>query len=141
MYKTSYVCDCCGAEMTPLPWYTLSLSTQSLCIQDQVTWHYCEDCWKDVKKALTKKNESNNLEKVVEELKEENKKLKKDAKWYEQFFMSIYMAFMNNLFGKQTGYGFTTTSSKEKTADDESSVGCYCENSDKNLNYKWAWEI
>ena len=43
MYKTSYVCDCCGTEMT-LPMYTLSLNTQSLCVQDQTSWHYCSDC-------------------------------------------------------------------------------------------------
>ena len=46
MYKTSYVCDCCGAEMT-LPMYTLELSTNSLCIQDRASWHYCDNCWEN----------------------------------------------------------------------------------------------
>lgn len=80
----------------------------------------------------------------MKELKEENKKLKKDANWYEQFFMSIYTAFMNNLFCEQTGYGFTNTNTtnEEKVIQREPfisngpfSVGCCCENID-SLDYK-----
>jgi len=43
MHKTMYVCDCCGKEMQS-PMYTLELRTNSLCIQDRVSWHYCSDC-------------------------------------------------------------------------------------------------
>lgn len=143
MYKKSYVCDCCGDVMTS-PMYTLELSTNDLCMQDQTAWHYCGDCWRYVKKTLTKKNESNDLEKAVEELREENRKLKKDAAWYEQFFISIFNAFLNSIFCKQTGYGFTTASSNKEetiqsklTDDGPFSVGCCCDDAYKDsLDYK-----
>ena len=144
MYKTSYVCDCCGKEMHH-PMYTLELKTDSLCIQDQVSWHYCNDCWGYIKKGLTKKNELSDLEKTVEELKEENKKLKKDASWYKQFFTSIFTAFMNNYY-KDTGYGFTTTtttSGGEKiiqakpAGDGPFTIGCCCDDIYKDdLDFK-----
>lgn len=145
MYKTTYACDCCGKEMT-LPMYTLELNTNSLCVQDRVSWHYCDDCWEYIKKSLIKKNELNDLEKTMEELKEENEKLKKDARWYEQFFTSIYMAFLNS-YHKNTGYGFTTTTTtnegetiqrKPFISNGPFSVGgCCCENTNKDsLEYK-----
>ena len=43
MYKTIYECDRCGKEMQS-PMYTLELKTNSLCVQDQAGWHYCNDC-------------------------------------------------------------------------------------------------
>ena len=144
MYKTTYICDCCGKEMKE-PMYALELRTNSLCIQDRVGWHYCNDCWGYVKKGLIKKNELSDLEKIVEELKEENKKLKKDASWCEQLFIPIFTAFMNNYY-KDTSYGFTTTtttSDGEKTIQAKPmgngpfTIGNCCENANKDdLDYK-----
>ena len=95
MYKSTYVCDCCGNAMM-LPMYTLKLKTNSLCVQDRVEWHYCDDCWGYIKKSLTKKNELNDLEKTVEELKEENEKLKRDANWYQEFWLAMFKAAQKN---------------------------------------------
>ena len=117
MYKTSYVCDCCGKEMQS-PMYTLELRTNSLCIQDQVSWHYCNDCWGYIKKGLTKKNELNDLEKTIEELKEENKKLKKDASWYQEFWQAMFKAAEKNkekYTYSSSGIPYTISTSGEKT--------------------------
>ena len=130
MYKTSYVCDCCGAEMAPLPTYTLSLGTQSFCIQDQVTWHYCEECWENIKEALTKGKDPNILKKTVADLKEENKKLKKnneklkeEASWYQEFWLAMFKAAQKN---------------REKCAVySPFAMECCCENTNKDsLGYK-----
>lgn len=133
MYKTSYVCDCCGAEMT-LPMYTLNLSTQSLCVQDQTSWHYCNDCWKYIKKSLIKKNELNDLEKTIEELREENKKLKKDASWYQDFWLAMFEAAVKNkekCTYSSPYYTSCTSDGKPYTA------GYCCENTNKDsLDYK-----
>lgn len=129
MYKTAYVCDYCGKEMT-LPMYTLELKTNSSYIQDRVSWHYCEDCWEDVKKALTEKNESDNSERTVEELKEENEKLKREASWYQEFWLAMFKAAQKN---------------REKYADNSPYIPnpnspfteCCCESADKDsLEYK-----
>lgn len=131
MYRTAYICDYCGKEMET-PMYILSLNAQSFYFykQDQVTWHYCEDCWEDVKKALTKKNEPNILKKTIEDLKEENKKLKEDASWYQEFWSAMFKAAEKN---------------REKYADNSPYMpntnspftGCCCESADKDdLDYK-----
>lgn len=94
MYKTSYICDCCGAEMASLPAYTLSLSAQSFCIQDQVTWHYCDNCWEKIKDRLVGRD-SENVEKLKEEidrLKEENERLQSTVDWWN----SIFVVLINN---------------------------------------------
>lgn len=146
MYKTIYMCDCCGKEMT-LPMYTLELRTNSLCIQDQVTWHYCNNCWGYIKKSLTKKNELNDLEKTVEKLKEENKKLKEDASWYQEFWSAMFKAAQKNRekYTYSSPYmTYTVNTSGEKTIQAEPAGdgpftvgGCCCENVDKDsLDYK-----
>ena len=101
MYKTAYVCDCCGKEME-VPGYTLELRANSFNFyaQDRTSWHYCEDCWEDVKKALIKENEPNILKKTIEDLKEENEKLKKDIRPYENLFNLVLKAFAEGLYGK-----------------------------------------
>lgn len=132
MYKTAYVCDCCGKEME-IPGYTLELRTNSFSFykQDRISWHYCEDCWEDVKKVLTEKNELDNLEKVVKELKEENEKLKREASWYQEFWLAMFKAAQKN---------------REKYADispympntNNPFTECCCESADKkeDLDYK-----
>lgn len=145
MYKTSYICDRCGAEMM-LPIYTLELSARSFCVQDQVTWHYCEDCWKDVKKALTE-NEPNVLKKTIEELKEENEKLKKDASWYQEFWLAMFKAAQKNrekyvYSSPYMSYTVSTNGEKtiqaEPTGDGPFTARCCCEYADKkeDLDYK-----
>lgn len=141
MYKTICECDRCGKEMQS-PMYTLELRTNSFCIQDQVDWHYCNDCWEYVKKDLTKKNnELNDLEKIKKELKKEN-----DVIWLREFWEAIlksaiqekknvmysspYMLYIINTNGKK--------SIQVKSAGDELFIAEYCcENINKDsLNYK-----
>lgn len=120
MYKPEYVCDCCKKIMDK-PVFILNLSSRcDASTQDQYTWHYCEECWPKVKEMLNGKSD-------FEELKKENEKLKKDASWYEQFFTSICMAFLKSYY-KNTGYGFTTTTTASKESNGPFSVGCCCEN-------------
>lgn len=148
MYKSAYyICDRCGAEMAPLPTYTLNLNAQSFYFykQDQVTWHYCEDCWEDVKKLLIE-NEPNVLKKTIEELKEENEKLKKDASWYQEFWLAMFKAAQKNRekYAYSSPYMSYTVSTKgEKTiqaepaGDGPFTVECCCENTNKDsLDYK-----
>ena len=88
MYKVVYICDCCGAEMKK-SLYTLHLQSNSNSIQDRMTWHYCVDCWEDVKKRLTlTKSEIDNLilKKAVAKFKEANKEWDQVIKWYEPLF-------------------------------------------------------
>ena len=131
MYKTAYVCDCCGKEME-VPGYTLELRANSFNFyaQDRTSWHYCEDCWENVKKALTKENEPNILKKTIEDLKEENEKLKREASWYEEFWLAMFKAAQKN---------------REKYAHispympniNNPFTECCCENTNKDsLNYK-----
>lgn len=124
MYKTAYVCDYCGKEME-IPMYTLELKTNSLSfyVQDRVSWHYCEDCWEDVKKALTEKNN-----KDIEQLR-------KDNEWYKKFFMSMYESFMDSLFN--TAVTTTTVSDEKITCNGPFTEKCCCESADKDdLDYK-----
>lgn len=119
MYKSIYVCDCCGKEMQT-PMYTLELRTNSFCIQDRVSWHYCNDCWGYVKKNLTKKDKIDDLEKTIEELKKENDTLKNDAAWCRDFWEAIFKS------AKCTDYGpFTTitTSDEEKITQGKPIIG------------------
>jgi hypothetical protein len=123
MYKTSYVCDCCGKEMT-LPMYTLNLSTQSFCVQDQTNWHYCEECWPKIKETLNGKSDS-------EELKKENEKLKKDVQQYENFFNLVLKAFAEGFYGKswaETGDSLKCSSGQENGL---FSAGCCAEDINK----------
>lgn len=146
MYKSIYVCDCCGKEMQT-PMYTLELKTNSFCIQDRVSWHYCNDCWGYAKKNLTKKDELSDLEKTIEELKKENDILQKDAAWSRKFWEAIFKAAAKQE-KKDVTYSSpyictTVNTSGEKTiqakpmSDGPFTVGCCCENTNKDsLNYK-----
>lgn len=129
MYKTSYVCDCCGKEMT-LPMYTLNLSTnaQNFCIQDQVTWHYCSDCWDKIKDQLTgcKSENDEKINKEIDRLKEENELLQSSVDWWN----SIFILLVNNAIKQE----------KEKEKDTKLvTCNCYCEdiiNKERYLNFK-----
>lgn len=86
MYKEVYTCDCCGVEMQR-PLYTLDLKTINF--QDQTAWHYCADCWENIKKRLTlTKNELDDLalEKAIERFKEANKDWDNAIRWYGPLF-------------------------------------------------------
>lgn len=134
MYKTAYVCDCCGKEME-VPGYILELRANSFNFyaQDRTSWHYCEDCWENVKKALTKENEPNILKKTIEDLKEENEKLKREASWYEEFWLAMFKAAQKNRekYADISPYMPNTNSPF-------SDCGCCCESADKkeDLDYK-----
>jgi hypothetical protein len=132
MYKTSYICDCCGAEMASLPAYTLSLGTQSFCIQDQVTWHYCDNCWDKIKDRLVGRD-SENVEKLKEEidrLKEENERLQNTADWWN----SIFVVLINNAIKQEKEKRSTTYTTNN---DGPFTTGCCCENTSKDsLNYR-----
>lgn len=147
MYKSIYMCDCCGKEMQT-PMYTLELRTNSFCIQDRTAWHYCNDCWGYAKKNLTKKDELSDLEKTIEELKKENDILKKDATWSREFWDAVFKTAAKQE-KKDFTYGspymtYTINTGGEKTiqarfAGDRFSttVGCCCENTNKDsLEYK-----
>lgn len=146
MYKSIYVCDCCGKEMQS-SMYTLELKTNSLCIQDRAAWHYCNDCWGYVKKNLIKKDEISDLEKTIEELKKENDILQKDAAWSRKFWEAIFKAAAKQE-KKDVTYNspymsYTISTSGEETiqakpmGDGPFTVGCCCENTNKDsLNYK-----
>lgn len=148
MYKSIYVCDCCGKEMQT-PMYTLELRTNSFCIQDQVSWHYCNDCWGYVKKDLTKKKELDDLvlEKAITRFKEANKEQDKATKWYELLF-ALALDESAQQEKKDVTYSSpyictTVNTSGEKTiqakpaGDGPFTVGCCCENTNKDsLNYK-----
>lgn len=145
MYKSIYVCDCCGQEMQS-PMYTLELKTNSLCIQDRANWHYCNDCWGYIKKSLTKKKELDDLEKTVEELKKENDMLKNDAAWSREFWDALFESARQekkNVTYSSPYICTTVNTSGEKTiqaepvGDGPFTVGCCCENTNKDsLNYK-----
>lgn len=125
MYKSEYVCDYCGKDMGNSPEFTVMFKSNGLAVYEPKEWHYCEECWSKVKKKLANQDDS------IEELKKENEKLKKDAKWYENFFSLILNAFINGFY-KDTGYGFTiTTTNKEDKLSE-----CCCENTNRDsLNY------
>lgn len=152
MYKSIYVCDCCGKEMQS-PMYTLELKTNSFCIQDRTSWHYCSDCWGYVKKDLTKKNEVSDLEKTVEELKKENDILKKDAAWSQKFWEAIFKAAAKQEKKDATyippymSCTVSTTSDEEKITQGKpiindrfsTTVECCCDSVYKDdLDYKWS---
>ena len=132
MYKTAYVCDCCGKEME-VPGYTLELRANSFnfYVQDRFSWHYCEDCWEDVKKTLTKENEPNILKKTIEDLKEENEKLKKEASWYQEFWLAMFKAAEKNREKYAHISPYMPNTNNPFTE-------CCCENADKkeDLDYK-----
>ena len=147
MYKTTYVCDCCGKEMQS-PMYTLELKTNSFCVQDRAGWDYCNDCWEYVKKRLIlKKSELDDLEKTIEELKKENDMLKNDAAWSREFWEAIFKAAAKQEI-KDVKYNspymsYTISTIGEETiqakpvGDGPFTAGCCCENTNKDsLNYK-----
>lgn len=149
MYKTTYVCDCCGKEMQS-PMYTLELKTNSFCVQDRAGWHYCNDCWEYVKKRLIlKESELDDLvlEKAVARFKEANKEWDKAINWYKLVF-----AFALNESAQQEKkdvtysspyYTYTVNTGGEKTIQAKPigngpfTTGCCCENTNKDsLDYK-----
>lgn len=80
-------------------------------------------------------------------MKEENKKLKEDASWYQEFWLAMFKAAEKNkekytYSSPYTSYTISTGGEKTiqaKSAGDRFSttVGCYCENTSKDsLNYK-----
>lgn len=131
MYKPKYVCDYCGKDMGNSPEFTVMFKSNGLAVYELKEWHYCEECWSKVKKKLANQDDS------IEELKKENEKLKKDAKWYENFFSLMLNAFVNGFYG---------TSQKEKDklleccCDQKNgpfTAGCCIENINKDsLEYK-----
>jgi len=110
MYKPEYVCDYCGKDMGDSPEFTVMFRSNSLAVYEPEEWHYCKDCWEQVKKTLINKDDK------VEELKKENEKLKKDAKWYENFFISMWNAFTNSFYG--------TSQKKENNCCGPFTAGC-----------------
>lgn len=149
MYKTTYVCDCCGKEMQS-PMYTLELKTNSLCIQDRAGWHYCNDCWGYIKKRLTlKESELDDLvlEKAVARFKEANKDWDNAVKWYGPLFAlalaeSIQQEKKNVTYSSPY-YTYTVNTNGEKiiqakpASDGPFTAGCCCEDTNKDsLDYK-----
>ena len=53
MRKEVYICDRCGANLENFPPYSLKLT--ALTVQEQVEWHYCHSCWKNIKDVLNGK--------------------------------------------------------------------------------------
>lgn len=147
MYKTTYICDCCGKGMQ-IPMYTLGLSTNSFCVQDRASWHYCNDCWKEIKNRLVGRD-SENVEKLKEEidrLKKENKRLQSTVDWWNAIFISLTNDAIRQEKEKRSSSPYTTytiNSGGEKTiqaepmGDGPFTIGCCCENTSKDsLNYK-----
>lgn len=139
MRKTVYTCDYCGKDMGNSSEFTVTFKSNGL--YEPKEWYYCKECWSKVKKKLTNKKDN------VEELEKENEKLKKDARWYENFFTLMWNAFAESFYGKNCSERFTTKttviSNEEKIiqakpmGDGPFTVGCCCENTNKDsLDYK-----
>lgn len=121
MRKTVYTCDYCGKDMGNSPEFTVMFRGNGLAVYEPEEWHYCKDCWEQVKKTLINKDDK------VKELKKENEKLKKDAQWYENFFNSMWKAFAESFYGKNWA-------EIEDSSDQESSLfkmGCCTEDINK----------
>lgn len=151
MYKSIYVCDCCGKDMGNSPEFTVKFKSNTLAVQEPGEWHYCCKCWGQVRTLLsTKKNELNDLvlEEAVARFKEANKEWDRAINWYKLLF-----AFALNESAQQEKkditysspyYTYTVnTGSGEKTiqakpvGDGPFTIGCCCENTNKDsLNYK-----
>ena len=57
MRKTVYVCDHCGKDMQNSPEFTVSFKSNTLAVQEPGEWHYCNNCWGQVRTFLsTRKN-------------------------------------------------------------------------------------
>lgn len=52
MRKTIYVCDHCGKDMNT-PAFTVSFKSNSLAVQEPGEWHYCRNCWDQVRTFLS----------------------------------------------------------------------------------------
>lgn len=53
MYKVMYVCDHCGKDMGDSPKFTVTFKSNTLAIQEPKEWHYCSNCWTQVKRFLS----------------------------------------------------------------------------------------
>lgn len=131
MHKTVYMCDYCGKDMGNSPEFTVMFRSNGLAVYEPEEWHYCKDCWEQVKKTLANKDDK------VEELKKENEKLKKDAQWYENFFNSMWKAFAESFYGKNWVEIGDSSECCSDQKDGLFSAGCCAENTNKDsLHYK-----
>ena len=132
MYNVFYTCDCCGKEMKE-PAYALELETNSLCVQDRVSWHYCDDCWEKIKDRLVGRD-SENVEKLkdeIDKLKKENKRLQGTVDWWNSIFISL----TNDAIKQEKEKRSTTYTTN--TSDNGLFTACCCENTSKDsLNYR-----
>lgn len=155
MYNTFYTCDCCGKQMDKPDIVLTTRKDNFLSIEDRVnfienrdTWHYCDDCWKEIKNRLIGRD-SENVEKLKEEidrLKKENKRLQGIVDWWNSIFIVLTNDAIKQEKEKRNSSSYTTytiNSGGEKTVqanpvgDGPFTVGCCCENSSKDsLNYR-----
>lgn len=86
------------------------------------------------------------MEKTIEELKEENKKLKEDASWYQEFWLAMFKAAQKNkekytYSSPYTSYTISTSGEKiiqaKPAGDGPFTAGCCCDSVYKDdLDYK-----
>lgn len=143
MYKVVYECDCCGKEMQN-PKYTLELKTDSLYVQDRASWHYCNECWIQVKHFLSGggviyKDNSSPFSKcgcyITTTTSDEEKVTQGKPIIDDKFtYSSPYTSYTISTNGEKTIQA-------EPAGDGPFTAGC-CENINKDsLNYKQTTEI
>lgn len=144
MRKTIYVCDHCEKDMENSPAFTVSFRSNSLAVQEPGEWHYCHDCWGQVRTFLSTKN---------------NVSWVKVDDQYGFFITTTTTSdeekitqgkpIINDKFTHSSPYmSYTISTNGEKTiqakpaGDGPFTIGCWCENTNKDsLNYKQVTEI